>query len=189
MFVNFPRLAIFLVLLGVCGCSASGGVPPPAAPQASADRFGAPVVERPLDVSEFVGRPCASLTDVNLEALGLDAPGREQTIVDSRACRWKSDEFDDLSVAFETESDLLVAAYRTREGSAFFPTRVLSYPAARQKTDQGQFNACTVTTGLGPRQSLTADWVGSAEAGATRNACTLAEQATALIISKLPTVG
>jgi hypothetical protein len=99
-------------------------------------------------------------------------------------CDWRS-ESQELALYVDPKRDLLADTYRTWRG-VLSPTTVEGMPAARQKSGHGEFNTCTVTTGLGPHQALEATWFGVGEPGPGNDACEFAEQATALVIRKLP---
>ncbi|MFC5063485.1 DUF3558 domain-containing protein [Actinomycetospora atypica] len=151
------------------------------------DRYGAPSVERPVDVAGVVDRPCSSLlTAAELRALGYVSPGRERRILDVDDCYWVATDQQSLSLAVDADRDLLADTYRTRNDPVFVPTTVEGFPAVRQKSSPGAPNICTLTTGLGPRQALEATWVGRGEPRPGNDACEFAEQATALVVRKLP---
>ncbi|NYD39557.1 hypothetical protein BJ983_005659 [Actinomycetospora corticicola] len=68
----------------------------------------------------------------------------------------------------------------------FIPIDVAGFPAVVEKTGRGELNSCSLTTGLGPRQALTAQWFGKEPLGSNPDACELAKQASTLAIRKLP---
>jgi hypothetical protein len=116
--------------------------------------------------------------------LGLEGPGRQRTTVDVQECDWRSGS-QELALYVDPQRDLLVDTYRTWRGT-LTPTVVEGMPGARQKSGRGEFNTCTVTTGLGPHQALEATWFGQGDPRPGNDACEFAEQATALVIRKLP---
>lgn len=182
-------VAALAILLTACSPAASPGEPASQAPTTS-DRFGAPAVERPVDVSAVVDSPCMSLLSaLELLGMGLTPPGRPRTSIDVQECRWTGSDQQSLSLAVDADRDLLADTYRTRNDPVFIPTEVEGFPAVRQKSSLGAPNVCTVTTGLGPRQALEATWVGRGEPRPGNDACEFAEQATALVVRKLPPVG
>jgi hypothetical protein len=93
---------------------------------------------------------------------------------------------DKLSLSVYANRDLLADTYRAHLDPIFVPTTVEGFPAVRQKTGKGDLNICTVTTGLGSRAALDVLWVASGDPGPGNDACEFAEQATALVIRKLP---
>lgn len=173
-------------MLTACSSGSGGGPSPTTFARTTPDRSGAPVVERPLDVSSFAPRPCELLESQEVRQLGLiDAP-RQRTTLDVQSCRWSSREGDDLSLTPDDDRDLLADAYRARGAGVFEPGLVAGYPSVREKSDRGQYNICTVVVGLAARQAVTADWVGTGSPGGADDACVLAERAAALAIRKLP---
>jgi uncharacterized protein DUF3558 len=153
----------------------------------TSNRFGAPVVGRPLDVSSVAGSPCTSLlTDGELRGFGFDQPGRQRTSIDVQECRWTASDQQSLSFAVDSGRDLLADTYRTHFDPVFVPSSIGGYPAVRQKSRPGAPNICTLTTGLGPRQAIETIWVGLGDPRPGNDACEFAEQATALVIRKLP---
>ena len=149
-------------------------------------RFGAPVVAAPRDVSGVVGAPCTSLlTPGELGSLGISDAGRPRTYLGAEGCSWTTDSDDRLSLSVDAERDLLVDTYRTRLMPIFVPTDVKGFPAVRQRTSTA-YNTCTVTTGLGPQQALEADWTGHLAPSPSVDPCERAEEAIALVIRKLP---
>jgi hypothetical protein len=91
-----------------------------------------------------------------------------------------------LSIDVYSNRDLLVDTYRAHLDPVFVPSTVEGFPAVRQKTGRGQFNICTVTTGVSDHAALDALWVASGDPAPGNDACEFAEQATALVIRKLP---
>lgn len=184
------RAAILVVLafawLAGCSASSTAGQTPSGQTTSTSNRFGAPTVEHPVDVAAVVGKPCELLTPEDLKQLGLPLEGRQRMIVDIPSCRWSSRDLQDLSLAVDGDRDLLAETYRVPWNGVFIPTFVAGYPSVVQKTGRGQYNSCTVTTGLGPRQAVTADWTAPGEPRPGNDACEFAEQATALVIRKLP---
>lgn len=134
--------------------------------------------------------PCASLlTATEQRSIGFRSPGRERRILDVVDCYWVAADQQSLSLAVDANRDLLVDTYRTRNDPVFIPTTVEGFPAVRQKSSPGVPNICTLTTGLGPQQALEATWVGRGEPRPGNDACEFAEQATALVVRKLPPAG
>jgi hypothetical protein len=178
---------ITVALVGLAACATPSPDDRPAnAPPTTSDRFGAPTVDHPLDVRAAVGKPCDLLTVSDLRQLGLPGTGRQRMVVDIPSCRWSAENLQDLSLALDGDRDLLADTYRTSRRGVFIPVQVLGLPAVIQKSGRGEFNSCTVTTGLGPRQALTANWTAPGDSAPGNDACEFAEQATALVIRKLP---
>lgn len=173
-------VALLVVALGAC--DAGSGSPPPAA--TTSPRFGAPVVENPRDGSAFALVPCGLLSSAELARFGLDSQGRQRTTIDVQECDWRSG-LNELSLYVDPQRDLLADTYRTW-GGALVPSTIEGMPVARQEAGPGEGNICTITTGLGPSQGLEATWVGEGDAAPGNDACEFAEQATALVIRKLP---
>jgi hypothetical protein len=111
--------------------------------------------------------------------------GKQRTTIDVQECSWSSGDLEDLAIYVDPVRDLLADTYRTWRG-VLIPTTVEGMPAARQKAGQGEYNICTVTTGLGPTQALETTWIGKGEPRPGNDACEFAEQAAALVIRKLP---
>jgi hypothetical protein len=104
----------------------------------------------------------------------------------ARGCTWTVREIDKLSISVYAGRDLLVDTYRTHLDPVFVPSSVEGFPAVRQKTGRGQLNICTVTTGVADRAALDVVWVAAGDPRPGNDACEFAEQATALVIRKLP---
>jgi hypothetical protein len=156
------------------------------APLPTAERYGAPVVTAPLDVSGVFASPCSQLLGpTDLQVLRISGQGRPRSYLGSNQCAWTTEDDDLLSIAVDNDRDLLVDTYRARVTPIFVPTVVEGLPAVRQQTSQ-RYNACTVTVGLGSRQALEADWNGLAPASEAPDPCSHAERALALVIRKLP---
>lgn len=183
------RLIVGSLMLALLASGCSGAeqevAPSPPSLTSSADLPQGPSVDRPLDVAGFAQRPCELLTAAETDVLNLMPGGRSHVIVDVQACEWKSSDLDNLSIALEGERDLLSIAYRNQNGSLLVPTDISGYPSVREKAGGGRFNSCTVTTRLGPEQSLTTDWVGTSGVG-DGDSCENAERASAMVIRKLP---
>ena len=176
-------LLVFLTVVTLTSCANPPAPPEGAASGVLPDRFGAPTVERPVDVAGVASAPCSSLlTGQELRGLGYASAGRERRIVDIVDCYWVAADQESLSLAVDADRDLLADTYRTRNDPVFIPTEVEGFPAVRQKSSLGAPNICTVTTGLGPRQALEATWVGRGEPRPGNDACEFAEQATALVV-------
>ncbi|MCD2193576.1 DUF3558 domain-containing protein [Actinomycetospora endophytica] len=149
-------------------------------------RYGAPAVERPLDVSRIFSDPCgATLTVPELRQFDIHDEGRPRSYLGDSECSWSSRAGDVLSLGVDNNRDSLVDTYRSPHLPVFVPTKVGGYPSVRQKTND-KYNACTVTTGLGQRRALQADWTGLAPASPGVDPCQRAEDAIALVIRKLP---
>jgi hypothetical protein len=184
-----PRvvLALLMALSVTAACGESRPEPPRPSPSTTtSNRFGAPVVDHPVDVSAVSASPCSLLTASELLRLGFSQPGKQRTSVDVQECRWTAQDQQSLSFAVDSDRDLLADTYRTHLEPVFVPTRVAGFPAVRQKSRPGAPNICTLTTGLGPRQAVETIWVGRGEPTEGNDACEFAEQATALVIRKLP---
>jgi hypothetical protein len=167
-------------------CSTSTPLPAPQTPTLP-DRHGAPTVSAPLDVTAVSRDPCQSLLNPGeLDRLGFSPTGRQREYLGVRECAWTAAGGQSLSLAMDASRDPLVDAYRGPWRGVFQPTTVAGFPAVRQKTGSGDLNSCVVTTSLGPRQGLTADWFGEGDPQPGNDACEFAEQATALVIRKLP---
>lgn len=177
-------LGVFIVLL-VASCStAPAGSSPPAAPQ---DRYGAPAVTSPRMVGDMAADPCgAALTKSELGELGFDQVGRERPFLGVVECSWNAADGQNLRLYADTSRDLLADTYRTQKTGVFQSTVIDGMPAVRQKSGAGQFNYCTITTGLGPRQALETTWNGLGDPTPDNDACRFAEKATELVIRKLP---
>ena len=150
------------------------------------ERYGAPVVTAPRDVTAIFAAPCTQLlTPEDLRALRIVDEGRPKSYLGANRCSWTTRDDDLLSLAVDADRDLLVDTYRARLTPIFVPTTVEGLPAVRQKTSN-EYNACTVTVGLGPRQAIDADWNGLAPAARAPDPCAQAERALSLAIRKLP---
>jgi Protein of unknown function (DUF3558) len=180
-------VGVALLVLGGCGkalestSTTATPIPPP-----TVERYGAPPVTDPRDVSAVFASPCTQLlTPEDLRALRIVEGGRPRSYLGSNQCSWSTRDDDLLSLAVDADRDLLVDTYRARLTPIFVPTTVEGLPAVREKTSNG-YNACTVTVGLGPRQAIEADWNGLAPAAQAPDPCLQAERALSLAIKKLP---
>ena len=178
-------VGVALLFLGGCGTAAEPA-PTRAAPTPTVERDGAPVIAAPRDVSTVFASPCTQLlTPEDLRALRIVEGGRPKSYLGANRCSWTTRDDDLLSLAVDADRDLLVDTYRARLTPIFVPTTVEGLPAVRQKTSD-EYNACTVTVGLGPRQAIEADWNGLAPAAQAPDPCSQAERALSLAIRKLP---
>jgi hypothetical protein len=144
-------------------------------------------VEKPLQVEAIAGDPChALLTREELDNLGFGFSGKQRDLVGVRECAWTAADGHSMSLAMDARRDPLVDAYRTPWRGVSQPIALAGLPALQQKTGVGDLNSCVVTTSLGPRQGLTTDWFGEGVPRPGNDACDFAEQATALVIRKLP---
>jgi hypothetical protein len=125
------------------------------------------------------------LTRPELREFGVVEEGRPRSYLGDSECFWNSRAGDILSLAVDDNRDLLVDTYRAHRLPIFVPTTVAGYPSVHQRTSE-KYNTCTVTTGLGPRQALQADWTGLAPVSPAVDPCQRAEDAIALVIRKLP---
>ncbi|MDT7745984.1 MAG: hypothetical protein QOE59_5062 [Actinomycetota bacterium] len=182
-----PSVVVGVALLVFGGCGAAPKpAPVTAAPTPTVERYGAPVITDPRDVSTVFGSPCTQLlTQEDLRTLRIVEEGRPRSYLGSNQCSWTTRDDDLLSLAVDNDRDLLVDTYRARLTPIFIPTTVEGLPAVREKTSDA-YNACTVTVGLGPRQAIEADWNGLAPAARAPDPCAQAERALSLAIRKLP---
>jgi hypothetical protein len=179
-------LGLLLTMLAACGAPQPPPTPSNQAPPTS-NRFGAPIVERPVDVSAVAGSPCtALLTQSELRRLGFGTPGRQRTSIDVQECAWTASDQQGLALAVDGDRDLLADTYRTHFEPVFVPISIEGFPAVAQKSRPGSPNICVVTTGLGPKQALETTWIGRGEPAPGNDACEFAKQATVLVIRKLP---
>jgi hypothetical protein len=125
------------------------------------------------------------LSRAELRQFDISGSGRPRTYAGVEECSWVSRGDDRLRIGVVTTRDLLADTYRSTHTPIFEPTVVDGYPAVRQRTSLS-YNTCDVTVGLGGQQALETDWTGSAPASPSLDPCARAEQAIALIISKLP---
>jgi hypothetical protein len=133
-----------------------------------------------------VASPCRTLfSDSELTSLEATDPSEKQ-FMGARGCAWTVYGTGKLSVDVHANRDLLADAYRTRLDPIFVQSVVEGFPAVRQKTGRGQLNICTVTTGVASHAALDILWVASGDPRPGNDACEFAEQATALVIRKLP---
>lgn len=185
--LNAPSVFAGLALLVLGACSAAPApAPGTTAPTPTVERYGAPVITAPRDVSAVFASPCTQLlTPEDLRALRIVEGGRPRSYLGSNQCSWSTRDEDLLSLAVDNDRDLLVDTYRARLTPIFVPTTVEGLPAVREKTSD-EYNACTVTVGLGPRQAIEADWNGIAPAAEAPDPCSQAERALSLAIRKLP---
>jgi hypothetical protein len=178
-------LVLAVLLAVVAGCSASRVDQPGPAPTPSRGAA-APTVGMPLSTAPFAMRPCDLLTTQDIAELGLSGSGQQRQTIGAAECRWKARAGEDLGLTPDDRRNLLEDAYRSPGRGVSAPGDVLGFPSLRRKTGSGDLNICTVIVGLGPVASLTANWVGTGAPGGERDACSMAEQAVALAIRKLP---
>lgn len=178
---------VFVLILSACGAPRPAPETQPTTMEAPLpERYGAPVVAAPRDVSGLLGSPCTSLlTTDELDGLGISDAGRPRTYLGATICSWTTDSDDRLSLSVDAERDLLADTYRAARTPIFEPVVVAGYPAVRQRTSL-DYNTCTVTTGLGPQQALETDWTGHLAPSPDVDPCERAEEAIALVIRKLP---
>ena len=183
---NALSLLVGVALLVLGGCAGAPELAPTASPPRTVERYGAPIIIAPRDVSTVFASPCTQLlTPEELRALRIVEAGRPKSYLGANRCSWTTRDDDLLSLAVDADRDLLADTYRARLTPIFVPTTVEGLPAVRQKTSN-EYNACTVTVGLGPRQAMDADWNGLAPAARAPDPCLQAERALSLAIRKLP---
>jgi hypothetical protein len=112
--------------------------------------------------------------------------GSEDEFLGAKGCTWTVRGIEKLSITVYANRDLMADTYRARLDPVFLATDVEGFPAVRQKTGRGELNICTVTTGVAALGALDAVWVGKGQPAPGNDACEFAEQATALVIRKLP---
>jgi hypothetical protein len=173
------------MILGAA-CSSPGPSTPPSLVPTTPQRFGAPAAPRQLDVMPVAASPCRELfTGTELESLKATG-GSEDEFLGAKGCTWTVRGIEKLSISVYADRDLLADTYRTRLDPLFVPTQVVGFPAVRQKTGRGELNICTVTTSVADRGALDVVWIGKGDPRPGNDACEFAEQATALVIRKLP---
>ena len=183
--LSAPSVLLGAALLVFAGCG-TAPAPTTTAPTPTVERYGAPVVADPRDVSAIYASPCTQLlTPDDLRTMRIVEGGRPRSYLGSNQCSWSTRDDDQLSLAVDADRDLLVDTYRARLTPIFVATTVEGLPAVREKTSD-EYNACTVTVGLGPRQAIEADWNGLAPAAQAPDPCAQAERALSLAIKKLP---
>jgi hypothetical protein len=176
-------LASALILSVACGAPRAGV---PASPGTTSNRFGAPSIPRQLDADVVAAAPCRTLLSAS-EIAELNAvQANEKEFLGAKGCTWTVRGTEKLSIVVYANRDYLVDTYRARSDPIFVPTEVEGFPSVRQKTGRGQLNICTVTTGLSDRAALDTVWVATGDPRPGNDACEFAEQATALVIRKLP---
>ena len=184
------RLALLVAIILVAGCSGTKvDSPSPSTSSVPTSATAVPTVADPVDGTDLADRPCDLLSEADSRALGLDSPGRPRQSLGALECRWAGRDRQDLSLVLDADRNLLADAYRAPWRGVSIESVVDGFPALRRKSGRGEFNSCTVITGLGPRQALTADWVGQGTPTPDNDACEFAEQATALVVRKLPPAG
>jgi uncharacterized protein DUF3558 len=176
-----------LVLLLISACSGAEPSNAPTAPAATSTRFGAPTVPRNLNLAVVADSPCRSLlSSDDLRALGATGTSKEDEYLGAKGCTWSVGPLQRFSISVYNDRDLLADTYRAHLDPVFVPTEVEGFPAVRQKTGRGELNICTVTTGVANRGALDALWLAPGTPAPGNDACEFAEQATALVIRKLP---
>jgi hypothetical protein len=126
------------------------------------------------------------LSSADLRELGATGTPQEDEYLGAKACTWSVGPLQRFSISVYSNRDLLADTYRARLDPVFVPTAVEGFPAVRQKTGRGELNICTVTTGVAERGALDALWLATGTPAPGNDACEFAEQATALVIRKLP---
>lgn len=180
-------LAVASLLLIFGSCSRAPLPPPSAAPTTTPTRFGAPAVPRSLDLAAVANSPCQSLlSSSDLRSLGVTGTGSQDEYLGAKGCTWAVGPLQRLSISVYSGRDLLADTYRAHLDPVFMPTQVAGFPAVRQKTGRGELNICTVTTGIALQSALDTSWLGTGDPAPGNDACEFAEQATALVIRKLP---
>jgi hypothetical protein len=180
-------LALVLLSVAVLGACSAPPKPAPAPSPPPINRYGAPAVTEPRSVDGIAAAPCTYLlANAELRLLGFTKPGRERPFLGVTECSWDAANGQNLRIYADASHDLLADTYRTQRGGYFQPTVIEGMPAVRQKSGIGEFNYCTITTGLGPMEALETTWNGVSDPRPGNDACDFAEQATALVIRKLP---
>jgi uncharacterized protein DUF3558 len=167
----------------------SSGTPAPGSGTAKPgpqNRYGAPKVTQPLDVTKYVPQPCTALTTAQRRALGLTKTG--QTMRDSGGSTCSIDPKYDVvyTIAFNTHYDGepqgLANAYWNADGPGFtkeYMRRLPDISGVPEVTepDQNTNGACYIYLGATDQVSYAAGvTVSSSSEPQYRKACSIAHQ-------------
>jgi hypothetical protein len=140
-----------LAMSTLAACSIPAEPPPP-----TPNRYGAPVVAAPRDVTPYTSAPCdGPLNGDTLRELGFSNPGRPTRLttgVDS--CTWEDYRTEQaVSLGVYPTRDILVDTYRTRLFPIFTPIRVQELPAVEEQSSSSA-TACTITVATAENQGF-----------------------------------
>ena len=140
-----------LAVSTVAACSSPADPPPP-----TPNRYGAPVVAAPRDVTPYASAPCdGPLTGDTLRELGFGNPGRPTRLTTGvNSCTWEDYETEQaVSLAIYSTRDILVDTYRTRLFPIFTAIRVQELPAVQEQSSSSA-TACTITVATADNQGF-----------------------------------
>jgi hypothetical protein len=186
-------------ILGSTPATATSGTTGPATSSSgpttsgSGNRYGAPPVTNPLDVTKFLPKPCAALTPQQLRDFNLPAQGEPDT--DSAiarhtgpSCGWtNSDTSTGIDVHFVTgNKNGLADVYRThQEGDwkgYWEVTTVDGYPGVFTFTTDGRpRGSCNLFVGI----SETLAFAAATDGRLKEKSCDLAKQIAAAVVETL----
>ncbi|EWC58486.1 hypothetical protein UO65_6378 [Actinokineospora spheciospongiae] len=146
--------------------TATPGTPGPAKPPTTApdnsttsgQGGGVPKVDSPLDVSEFVDKPCTGLTQAQLDRLGV-GNGKQDTEATGEYCRWTNGRGGYVNLAFVVGQGGLGGVYRGNEVGQFGLFQELpdisGYPAVIASLWDGRKDGdCDVAVGVADDTTL-----------------------------------
>lgn len=135
-------VAVLALVAVLASCSAGGGKPvaadgSDAAPESSASAPDDPIqpVRNPKNLTAI--QPCLLLTAAQLEANGIDQPGKPQDLLGSTGCQWSDTaRTREFAVFVDIGNDVLRNVYSQRDTIPVLEvTQVAGQPAIRTKDD------------------------------------------------------
>lgn len=137
--------------LALTSCATSTAPPAP-----EPNRYGAPAVANPRDITPFASAPCdGPLSAETLRELGFEGAGRPSRLTTGvNSCTWEDYGTEQaLSLVVYPVRDILVDTYRTRLFPVFTALRVSELPAVAEQSSSSA-TACTITVATGQDQGF-----------------------------------
>ncbi|MGH3887578.1 MAG: DUF3558 domain-containing protein [Pseudonocardiaceae bacterium] len=179
--------AVLVLCAVLAGCSAGGGRPAGAeatpASSASAPAGPIPPVPNPKNLADML--PCLLLTSAQLEAKGIDQPGRPKDLLGSAGCEWSDRaRTREIRIFVDLGNDVLHNVYAKRDA---FPvlevTQLAGYPAIRTKDDVDG-TTCYFRVATAERQTLILGFTSLRQGG--EEPCGSAKAFAEVVIGNLP---
>lgn len=153
------------------------------------DRFGAPMITAPRDLSSRGPAPCRTLLSSDeVRRLGYDLPGESSVdVLGAPTCTWRQeDRGRDSRVSVVLNRDLFIDTYRNRFLPIFEPLRIAGLPAVDIMSGPAVLT-CTTTVGVADGQSLELNTsVGLIDGVRDGDPCEEGHRVAEAIISTLP---
>lgn len=168
--------------------SADGG-PTTTAPTTTSPESGAPPVADPLETAEFQADPCTSLTDSQVNDLGVGLPGEAGSAADGKSCIWKNQNGGSIHVLWSDTVGLDgVYAAKERGDLKFFEpvADIDGLPAVvANRADRRDDGDCSVHVGTSDKVRFTLALSQSRDKVGTVDPCSVAADVAAKVVATI----